>query len=260
MSLLISTVADGSRKSDAPLAELPCTIPGTLARCSARTMRTYRPLRSVITSSWRYFDVSLPRTNCSSVAAQPVAFLAQPIPDAPQLSARVVEHLPRCIDGAPHRGDLLLEGGDARNETGEDRKRSAGVSHGASRLFDRIDEVRQAAKRERLERTALDVERGKRIWQVARGAQRERERSSPDTRSSRSSTRAPAQPSRGRYPARVETGPACRAGSRRSRSRDRRCDRIRACVRQAWSGERAGRSGGLVMRLWSGGSGRSGVG
>ena len=40
MSLLISTVADGSRKSVAPLAELPCTMPGTLPRCSARTIST----------------------------------------------------------------------------------------------------------------------------------------------------------------------------------------------------------------------------
>ena len=67
MSLLSSTVAAGSRKSVAPLAELPCTMPGTWPRCSARTISTKRPLRSVTTSSCRYLEVSLPRVNDSRV-------------------------------------------------------------------------------------------------------------------------------------------------------------------------------------------------
>ena len=41
-------------------------MPGTLPRCSARTINTKRPLRSVMTSSCRYFD-ALPRVYCSSV-------------------------------------------------------------------------------------------------------------------------------------------------------------------------------------------------
>ena len=40
MSLLISTVLSGSRKRLAPLPELPCTMPGIDARCSARTTST----------------------------------------------------------------------------------------------------------------------------------------------------------------------------------------------------------------------------
>ena len=66
MSLLISTVAAGSRKSVAPVVDEPCTMPGTLPRCSARTISTNRPLRSVMTSSCRYFDDE-PRVYCSSV-------------------------------------------------------------------------------------------------------------------------------------------------------------------------------------------------
>ena len=66
MSLLISTVAAGSMKSVAPVVDEPCTMPGTLPRCSARTISTNRPLRSVMTSSCRYFDAE-PRVYCSSV-------------------------------------------------------------------------------------------------------------------------------------------------------------------------------------------------
>ena len=84
---------DGSRKRLAPLAELPWTIPGTLPRCSARTTSTYRPLRSVITCSCRYFVVSLPRTNCSSVVAKPLALLAETVADAGQCRARLIQHL-----------------------------------------------------------------------------------------------------------------------------------------------------------------------
>ncbi len=40
MSLLISTVADGSRNRLAPLADPPWTMPGTLPRCSVRTIST----------------------------------------------------------------------------------------------------------------------------------------------------------------------------------------------------------------------------
>ena len=67
MSLLISTVLNGSRYTLAPLVEAPCTRPGTSLRCSAFTTITYRPLRSVTTCSWRYFEVSLPRRYASSV-------------------------------------------------------------------------------------------------------------------------------------------------------------------------------------------------
>ena len=66
MSLLISTVAAGSMNSVAPVVDDPCTMPGTLPRCSARTISTKRPLRSVMTSSCRYF-ADEPRVYCSSV-------------------------------------------------------------------------------------------------------------------------------------------------------------------------------------------------
>ena len=61
ISLLISTVLSGSRNRLAPLPELPWTMPGIEARCSARTTSTYRPLRSVTICCWRYFDGVLAR-------------------------------------------------------------------------------------------------------------------------------------------------------------------------------------------------------
>ena len=67
MSLLISTDAIGSRNRLAPLADEPCTIPGIDALCSARTISTKRPCRLVTTCSCKYFAVSRPLTNCSSV-------------------------------------------------------------------------------------------------------------------------------------------------------------------------------------------------
>ena len=97
MSLLISTVAAGSRNSVAPVVELPCTMPGTLPRCSARTISTKRPLRSVMTSSCRYFADDAARVLLER-AAQLLPLLAQLVADALQLGAGLVEHLAARID------------------------------------------------------------------------------------------------------------------------------------------------------------------
>ena len=65
ISLLMSTVLNGSRKRLAPLDEVPCTMPGMAVRCSDRTTSTKRPLRSLTTCSCRYREVSRPRRYAS---------------------------------------------------------------------------------------------------------------------------------------------------------------------------------------------------
>ena len=57
---------------------VPCTMPGIDSRCSARTTTTYRPLRSVMIWSCRYFAVSRPRVRPSSVERSLARCLRRP--------------------------------------------------------------------------------------------------------------------------------------------------------------------------------------
>ena len=102
MSLLISTVLSGSRNRLAPLAELPCTMPGIaaamlglhdqhVAAVALGDDLLLQVLRRVLAA-----QVRLER------AAQPRALLAQPIADALQLRARVVDDLAGRIDLVAH--------------------------------------------------------------------------------------------------------------------------------------------------------------
>src|SRR6266850_182053 len=98
-------------------------MPGIAERCSARIMSTYRPLRSVTTWSCRYFAVSRPRRNDSSVLRKR-ALLPQPVADAAERRARVVDHHARRIDLAPDVGNLGLERGDGLDQAVENRERA----------------------------------------------------------------------------------------------------------------------------------------
>ena len=80
-------------------------MPGTLPRCSARTINTKRPLRSVMTSSCRYFDGAAARVMLER-AAQLLALLAQLVANPAQLRARLVENLAARIDRLPDRRRL----------------------------------------------------------------------------------------------------------------------------------------------------------
>ena len=114
MSLLISTVADGSRKSDGAACRAAVHDAGHVA---AMLGADHQHVAAIALGDHLLLEVFrrvLATHELLERGAQPVAFLAQPIADASQLGARVVEHLPRCIDRAPHGCDLLLEAGDAR--------------------------------------------------------------------------------------------------------------------------------------------------
>ena len=70
ISLLAATTAIGSMNTVAPLADVSCTSPGTLARCSALTGMTYRPPRMVMMFSCKYLEVAAEcviRSSCSRI-------------------------------------------------------------------------------------------------------------------------------------------------------------------------------------------------
>ena len=103
MSLLISTVAIGSRNRLAPLADAPCTMPGIAALCSARTISTKRP--------WRLGDhlllqvlggVAAP-ANCSSVVRSFGPLPAQPLANRRRAPGWRRRDLAVDVDGAAHR-------------------------------------------------------------------------------------------------------------------------------------------------------------
>ena len=133
MSLLISTVLSGSRNRLAPLAELPCTMPG-IARAVFRADDEHvaavavgddlllQVLRRVLAA-----QVGLER------AAQTRALLAQPIANALQLRTGIVHDLAAGIDLAAHVGDLALERGGRFDDRAEQRERRAGAADAARR-------------------------------------------------------------------------------------------------------------------------------
>ena len=109
MSLLISTVLSGSRYRLAPLADAPWTMPGMPLRCSALTTQhvaavslgddlVLQVLRRVLAA-----QVRLER------AAQPRLLPPQPVANASQLRARIVDDLARRVDVGARPGDFALE-------------------------------------------------------------------------------------------------------------------------------------------------------
>ena len=229
MSLLISTVLSGSRNRLAPLAELPCTMPGIaaavfgahdqhVAAVAIGDDLLLQVLRGVLAA-----QVRLER------AAQARALLAQPVADAPQLRARIVDDVAAGIDLAAHVGDLALERGRGL----DDRARARGKAARARRTaadggFDRSEEVGEPEQLQRLERAAFDRERVERSPRAppARAA-RSRRRPRGSARSRRSSpARPPPLPASAQ---RVQPGEPvrARAASARDGRRPRQCDRIR---------------------------------
>ena len=61
--------------------------------------------------------------------AQPRALLAQPVPDPPQLAARIVHHLACGVDLAPDVRDLSFEGGDTIGDGAENREGCARAAY-----------------------------------------------------------------------------------------------------------------------------------
>ncbi len=61
--------------------------------------------------------------------AQPRALLAQPVPDPPQLAARIVHHLAGGVDLAADVRDLSFEGGDTIGDGAENREGCARAPH-----------------------------------------------------------------------------------------------------------------------------------
>ena len=102
-------------------------MPGTLPRCSARTISTKRPLRSVMTSSCRYFAESLPRVYCSSVPRSFCRFWRS------SLRMRLSSGLASSSTSPPgsialaHRRHFVLERRDRGDELAQDRERVAGA-------------------------------------------------------------------------------------------------------------------------------------
>ena len=115
ISLLISTVSSGSTNRLAPLADPPCTMPGIAQRCSARTISTWRPLRSVTTCSCRYLLASRPRRNPSSVVRRRCFCCADGHGSRPAPGSRCPRLRPTARSAADV-GDLLLERGDRLHE------------------------------------------------------------------------------------------------------------------------------------------------
>ena len=166
MSLLISTVLRGSRKRLAPLPELPWTMPGIEPRCSARTTSTYRPLRSVTICCWRYFAVSLSAQVGLERPSQPRPLLPQPIPDTPQLRARVVHDLAGRIDLAADVGDLRLEGGRRGRDGPQHRIAAARPADRGAGGFDRCQELGEREQLPWLERPPFHGQTGQRRRQI----------------------------------------------------------------------------------------------
>ena len=106
MSLLISTVADGSRKSVAPLAELPCTMPGTLR---AMLGADHQHVAAVALGDDLLLQVLrrvLAAHELIERLAQTLALLAQPIANRSQRRAGVIQDLARGVDRPANGGDL----------------------------------------------------------------------------------------------------------------------------------------------------------
>ena len=183
--------------------------------------------------------MSLPRDELLERRAQPLALVAQPVADRSQRRAGVVEHLARCIDGAPDRGDFVLEARDARDDRRRGWETTPPRCARRRAPLDRIDEVGQRCAAE-ADRAAGPRRRARRASRADRcaGAQRKQRVRLEVARSSRSWRLSAAPRSRGRC-AGSSCSQALRAERRQGEVGDelRRCDRIRACGRRAWSGE-----------------------
>ena len=78
----------------------------------------------------------------------------------------MIGDLARRIDLVPDVRDLALEGGDALNQSSEDRKGAGRVPDGGSRVLDRFKVVGQAKQPQRFERASVDAERVKDGFEV----------------------------------------------------------------------------------------------
>ena len=142
MSLLISTVADGSRNRLAPLAELPCTMPGHVA---AMLGAHHQHVAAVALGDDLLLQILrrvLAAHELIERRAQPLPLLPEPSRIAPQRGAGVVEHLARRIDRMPDGGDLaclkLATRATTRARIG---KTPVACRTARPRLFHRIEEV-----------------------------------------------------------------------------------------------------------------------
>ena len=142
-------------------------------RCSARTTRTYRPLRSVTIWSWRYRAVSRPRRYRLQRVPQPCPLLPQPVADRPKLAAGVVVHLAAGVDLLPDVSDLCLERRRHLREGGQVHVATGCPPDGGARLVNRRQEIGQAEQTQRLQRAALDGQRRQRGVDVGWRLERE---------------------------------------------------------------------------------------
>ena len=63
----------------------------------------------------------------------------------------MIEHLPAGIDGMANRRDFVLEAGRARDDTVENGEDAGRLPHGVSGQIHRIEEISDAAERQRIE-------------------------------------------------------------------------------------------------------------
>ena len=229
MSLLISTVLSGSRNRLAPLPELPWTMPGIdaamlgaddehVAAVAIGDDLLLQILRGVLAA-----QVGLER------AAQPRPLLAQPIPDAPQLRARIVHDLAAGIDLAADVGDLALERGRAFRRSRRSTRERAAARAGLPAAVASIEARKSASVEQvqRFERAALDRERLERSRRdpPARAA---RSRLSARNRTVSAVASSAVATARGiGQRLRAALSRAARRASARSGRPPRRCDRIR---------------------------------
>ena len=158
MSLLISTVPEGSRKSVAPLAELPWTMPGTLPRCSARTISTIAAVALGDDLVLQILGVVLAAHELLERGAEARPLVAAAGRGCCATRAGVVEHLAAGIDRVAHRCDLGLEARRPRRDRAEDRKRPGGLPDRRPRDLHRVEKVRERPQRQRLEQLPLDLQ------------------------------------------------------------------------------------------------------
>ncbi len=104
-------------------------------------------------------------------AAQPRPLLAQTVPNAPQLRARIVHHLAAGIDLLADLGDLSLEGCGGVGDPAQVRNGAARTADARCGALDRAEERRQRQQVQRLERAPFDRDRAKDLLEVRRRLQ-----------------------------------------------------------------------------------------
>ncbi len=105
--------------------------------------------------------------------AQALPFLAEPLADAAQLRAGLVDHVASRIDGPADRGDFAGEVRGTRHRAQEDRERAGRLAHRRGRVADRVEQVGDAAQGERVEHLAVDAQAGQRLSNPGARPQRE---------------------------------------------------------------------------------------